>query len=1032
MNNESTKTYWKVPPSAQPPVDAAPSAHETWSVSRRRFLEAAGFTLSLATAGGCGRAPEIAALPFPIHPEGVVPGQMQYYGSTCAGCSAGCGLLVGARDGRPLKMEGMPEHPISSGGLCAVGQAQPLGLYDSQRLTGPVKRANPTEESTPIAWSEVDLDITTKLREIKASGGAVCFVTPTITSPTLKATIDQFLSKFDDGRHVVFDAASSSAILDAHEKTHGTRLLPHYQLDKASVLVSFGADFLGTWISPVEFTAAWSSRRTPTAKHPEMSYHVQLESRMSLTGSKADRRFIIAPDQQHAVLVQLAHQLASLAGKPLDGTVPATSSVPGTEIANLARRMWEARGESLVLCDSQDVATQVVVNTVNHLLGGYGKTLDIRRPSNQRQGNDRDVQQLVEDLHSGKVAALLVAGTDLTHNLPGRESLAQTIEQVPLVISFAERVDDFSSLAGYICPDHHGLESWSDAEPIHGLISIVQPTLRPIGKTRAVVESLANWMGQSGSQYDLVRNHWHEHLFPLQATQGDFTRFWDRAVHDGFVELTREPIATQPLQPATIESTAVESTTAGGSKDDLAVVLYHKIGMPDSRHAHNPWLHELPDPLSKVTWDNYVCISPALARQKSLVDGDIVRVKSNDTELELPVFVQPGQHAYTLAIALAYGCPGTDRFAKVGPQWLESRLTVESGQTVGKNAASLLAIRDSHLRYTRGGISLEKTGRRQELASTQEHDSIEVPANVAPLGGERRNMIQETSLAEFANDPQSGKPEMHHHGDVQLWAEDHPKTGHWWGMVIDLNACTGCSACVIACQSENNVPVVGRDEVRRQREMHWMRLDRYYSSHYGDNPGGEGEEDEVEVYHQPMMCQHCDNAPCETVCPVLATVHSEEGLNEQAYNRCVGTRYCANNCPYKVRRFNWFRYAHDDTLQNLALNPDVTVRTRGVMEKCSMCVQRIEAGKVASRRQGEPLVDGQIQTACQQSCPAQAIVFGDVNDPESRVSAALKDPRRYGVLEEFNFRPSVAYLRVVKNVDKKDVAMNSAQEGTHG
>jgi molybdopterin-containing oxidoreductase family iron-sulfur binding subunit len=374
-----------------------------------------------------------------------------------------------------------------------------------------------------------------------------------------------------------------------------------------------------------------------------------------------------------------------------------------------------------------------------------------------------------------------------------------------------------------------------------------------------------------------------------------------------------------------------------------------------------------------------------------------------------------------LAIALGYGVRGTDRFADVGPRWLEARPTVARGELVGKNAASLLEFGDGAMQLTRTSVSLEKLPGRRELASTQTHHSLEVPRNVAPRGAEVRDAVQRTTLPAFVRNPSAGKPVVHHHDDVQLWAEDHPLTGHHWGLVIDLNCCTGCSACMLACQSENNVPVVGKDEVRRGREMHWIRLDRYYS----------GDDDDIDVAHQPMMCQHCDNAPCETVCPVLATVHSEEGLNEQVYNRCVGTRYCANNCPYKVRRFNWFKYEHDDALQNLALNPDVTVRGRGVMEKCSMCVQRIEDGKLEARRRGQPLADGAIQTACQQSCPAQAIIFGDMNDAHSRIHEALENPRRYGVLEEFNFRPSVSYLRVVRNRDDVGAGRDQAKDGHH-
>lgn len=970
-------------------------------ISRRRFLEAAGFTFSLVALNGCSRPEQEVALPLASQPEGVIPGVMQSFASTCAGCPAGCGLLGGVRDGRPLKMEGMPEHPLSKGGLCAIGQALPLGLYDSHRLKGPRRRG--AEETTD--WKQVDDAIVQSLGKIKADKGAVRFVTATITSPTLQSSIDAFLNQFDDGRHIVFDAVSCSAILDAHEKTHGVRLLPHYQLTQADVIVSFGADFLGTWISPVEFTSAWKSRRVPTSDHPEMSYHVQLEGRVSLTGSNADRRYRLAPDEYGVVLSQLYRLLSEKAGESSNVGAAESSPLGKGDLAALAERLWAAQGRSLVVSDSQDVAVQVLVNAINHLLGNYGETLDIVRPSRQRQGSDTDVLKLVDELRNGQVSALFVAGIDMTHNLPGRETLAKAIGNVSLVVSLVEREDDFASLADFICPDHHPLESWGDAEPVSGVVSLTQPMLHPLGRTRSVLESLARWSGRDDSAYDILRESWESQILPRAAASDKaFREFWDRSLHDGVIE-----VAPAPSRSGDFDTSVVRAVSGPGNSAEYCLTLYSKIGLTDSRHAHNPWLQELPDPVTKITWDNYVCVSAATAEKHGLKEGEIVRVESpgGGAQIELPVMIQRAQHDRVIAIALAYGVKGTDRFATIGPQWFEARPTVDPGALVGRNAATLIDPANGSISLVRSDVSLTPTGGYRELASTQEHHTLEIPRNVAPHGAEVRDIVQETSLPEFAKNPEAGKPEAHFHAELQLWPEDHPKDRHRWGMAIDLNACTGCSACLIACQSENNVPVVGKDEVSRQREMHWIRIDRYYG----------GEDDDVDVSHQPMMCQHCDNAPCETVCPVLATVHSDEGLNEQVYNRCVGTRYCANNCPYKVRRFNWFDYPHDDSLANLALNPDVSVRSRGVMEKCSMCVQRIEEAKIDASRRGEPLKDGDIQLACQQSCPAQAITFGDLNDSESEIHAAYDNPRRYGVLEEFNFQQSVSYLRVVRNRD---------------
>ncbi|MEZ6063562.1 MAG: 4Fe-4S dicluster domain-containing protein [Planctomycetaceae bacterium] len=974
-------------------------------MSRRHFLEVAGFSLSLSTFVGCGRAPVAIALPLVEQPEGTIPGRALHFATTCGGCTAGCGLLATVRDGRPLKMEGLPEHPGSRGGLCAVGQAQTIGLYDSLRFTQPLVGQQQSD------WETIDKQIIAALEKLRSGGGAVRLVTGTVTSPTLKAAIDAFLGSFADARHVVWDAVSSSAILDAHAKTQGVRVLPQYRFDQAEVIVSLGADFLGTWISPVEFTAGWRTRRSPTPEHPEMSWHAQLEGRMSLSGCKADRRIRVSPHNYGAVLSRLYVDLSARAGTPVDSAESQQHVLADPTHEELADRLWNARGSALVISDSQDVRVQVLVNGINHLLQGYGATLNVERPSFQKQGSDAALLQLLEELKSGSVQALFVCGVDPIHSLPDAKGLTEAIGKVPLVVSTAEREDDFSVLAGYVCPDHHPLESWLDAEPVDGQLSLSQPLLQPLGQTRSLLESLAAWTGTPATAQEILQRHWREQILPRAEAQ-EFQQFWDRSLHDGVVTVPPNGVAVGEFQSSAVDLLPAE-------EEGWGLELFSRVGLPCSRHAHNPWLQELPDPITKTTWDNFVALSPKAAAELGVTDGDLVRVSlpDNGDAVELPAVVQPGQHDRVVAIPLGYGVRGTDRFSHIGPRWLEARPTVARGERIGKNAAPLLALESDSVRYFRSGVKVTATGRHYDLATTQEHHSLEVPPRVAPHGAGMREPIQETTLPQFAADPSAGTPQHHEFGP-DLWPDDHPRTGHAWGMVIDLNACTGCSACVIACQAENNVPVVGRDEVLRQREMHWIRLDRYYS----------GDGDDVDVAHQPMMCQHCGNAPCETVCPVLATVHSDEGLNDQAYNRCVGTRYCANNCPYKVRRFNWFDYPHEDSLQNLVLNPDVTVRARGVMEKCSMCVQRIEEGKAEASRLGMPVADGSIRTACQQSCPAQAIVFGDMNDSESAVSQAAAGPGRFGVLEEFNFRPAVSYLRTVRNRADAETDSHSGEE----
>lgn len=1000
MSEEMARSYWKSLEECNSDSEfletasrefSEPIAVDPHQPSRRDFLALTGFALAGLTAAGCNQAPERQALPFVVQPEEIVPGRSLHYASTCQECGAGCGMLVKCRDGRPIKLEGNPEHPLSQGGLCAVGQASVLGLYDRLRVQRPLKDG---QEST---WREVDEEIKTQLDEIRRQGGAVRILSGTVLSPTLRDQIRRFLSRFADARHVVHDPLSASAILTAH----GARLLPHYRLERAEVVVGFDADFLGTWISPVEFAKAYQERRSLAGNPPRCSWHAQFEGRLSVTGAKADERFRVLPGEMGLILTHLASRLARRAGVAWDALELEDASIPGSALDQVADRLWQARGRSLILCGSQDLNQQLLCNFVNHLLGNYGVTIDLEKPSLQRQGNDAEVERLVQELKDGRVAALFVLDANPVYTLPDAQELRAALQRVPLLVDCSERLDETAAVAKYDCPRPHALASWNDAEPIRGLFSLAQPTFAPLGHERTILENLATWSGASKSARQLIQEFWQANIFPQQTRENQFQRFWDQAVHDGVVETSiheEQPrfFAMDQIRPVIRAERPAEA--------GFALALYPKIGLLDGRHAYNPWLQELPDPTTKVAWDNYVCLSPTAANRLGIREGDVVRVEVEGASVELPAYLQPGQHDQLLAIPLGYGSKLSERFGNIGPNWLEARPTLNGNGQVGTNVAPLLMLAGNTLQYQRPSVRLTRTGRSHPLASTQTHHNIRVPAHLAPAGEARRPMIQETTVAGLVR----GHGPEHPEPQADLWPNDHPVTGHRWGMVIDLNACNGCSACVVACQVENNVPVVGKDEVRRQREMHWIRIDCYYAE--------EGRESgEVDVAFQPMLCQHCGNAPCETVCPVLATVHSSEGLNQQVYNRCVGTRYCANNCPYKVRRFNWFAYSHDDALQNLVQNPDVTVRSRGVMEKCSFCIQRIQEAKLESRRLGLPLADGAVQTACQQSCPARAIHFGDLNDPNSDVSRLVRDRRRYQVLAELNVQPAVNYLKLVRN-----------------
>ncbi|MAF66968.1 MAG: [Fe-S]-binding protein [Planctomycetes bacterium] len=967
--------------------------------SRRGFLQLVGFGIAGASLAGCSRGPTRRAIPALEASREFVPGRPYWIASSCGGCEAGCGVLARCRDGRPIKLEGIPGHPVSAGGLCPAGQGSVLSLYDSKRFDG--ARRIVDGRGQDLRWSAADEELTVILDGLRASGGRVRLLTSTVNSPSTRVAIDRFLESFQDARHLSYDGLSASAIPSAHELTHGERVLPRYRFERAKTIVAFDADFLATWISPVEFAAGYTRGRDLDVQGETMSRHYQLEARTSLTGCRADVRTRLAPWETGAVLSGLCDLLEQCGGArgPCRG---AAEHAPHAELlVTIAADLWETRGESLVIAGAQDSEVQVLVNYANELLGNYGATLDLVHASQQRLGDERELAELQAELADEQVDLLIVAGANPVYDLAG----ALTVERAKLLVSCAAAPDETSELADWVLPEPHFLESWNDAEPLRGTFSLTQPTVPALRSGRTLRATLAALGGDSRPDRELLRDHWRRELHPRSGVE-DFDTFFDRALDDGFVVLDEQRRVSDHFVREAVHAVASAPAPVTGA---LSLVLYPKIGMLDGRHGHNPWLHELPDPVSKITWDNYACLSPLTAERLELEEGAVVEIAVTDdaAAISLPVHVQRGQHDGVVAVALGYGRLGTDRFTDVGPQWLEGRPTVEAGSVIGANAR-LLAVDSAGRRLDGRHVTLARTGASVELAATQDHHSLVLPEHLAIEGHERRDLVHTTSFAAWKADPHAAA-----HGHdlpvTDLWSDDH-SGDTTWGLAIDLSKCTGCSACVVSCQAENNVPVVGRDEVRRHREMSWLRIDRYF----------EGGEDDLRALHQPMMCQQCDHAPCESVCPVLATVHSAEGLNQQVYNRCVGTRYCANTCPYKVRRFNWFEYPREDALQNHALNPDVTIRSRGVMEKCSFCLQRIQEAKAEARREGRDVRDGDITPACQQSCPAGAIVFGNLRDPESRIAQLAKRPRAYSMLEELNVQPSVRYLAHVHNGRKEE------------
>lgn len=965
---------------------------------RRTFLKLAGFTFAGTMVAGCQQGNVEKAIPYLIKPEEITPGLAYWYTTVCAGCTANCGVLVKNRDGRPIKLEGNPDHPISKGGLCAVGQAMVLSLYDSKRLINPLHQGIETD------WDTFDANLIKNLEEIKKSNGSVRFLSNTITSPTTNAEIAKFLSQFKNSKHVVYDPLSNSAILDSHKVCFGTRVLPKFNFEKAEVIVSIDADFLATWISPVEYTNAYRSGRKLDGKKSKFSYHVQVESRVSLTGSNADKRISISPDDYKAILLKLINKIEKKAGvKSL--TITSKSIFNSNFKTQLVNRLWKSKGKSLIVCGVNDLQLQILVNYLNSLLGNYGTTIDISSPSNQARSNDKDLTALQNEVESKKVSALIIYGLNPVYDLPNAKLFSNKLKEIPLVVTFADRLNETAELSSFVCPEPHMLESWNDSEQNGGIISIQQPAIKPFGQVRPLIEYLSSWSGQLQKPLDIIKEFWKNNYFTRQTREKDFQKFWNEALQNGYAKYSNPKKNTPSFSLSSLSFVKNDSIS---NDSDFRLVLYSKLAILDGRHAHNPWLQELPDPVTKIVWDNYASISQKTAKDYSLTEGDIISVQADEISLELPVHIQLGQNEKTIAVALGYGKKGTNRFTDIGPNWLEAKPTVEKGSFVGKNAFVFLKYKNENVKYSGSTVKISKTGKKYLLASTQEHHSLQEPENVDVNNGKARPIVQKLSLEEYLNIRSSQN--LHKAEHPSLWPEEHKYDGHHWGMSIDLSACTGCSACIIGCIAENNIPVVGKDEVHRNRELTWIRIDRYYDEENGD----------FSISHQPMMCHHCDNAPCETVCPVLATIHSEEGLNQQVYNRCVGTRYCSNNCPYKVRRFNWFDYDQGDDMHRLVLNPDVTVRERGIMEKCSFCIQRIQEAKIDAKSKGIDLKDGDIQPACQQSCPAQAITFGDMNENESLISKQMKDSRYYRVLDELGVRPSVGYLKYVKDRNEEE------------
>ena len=1026
---ESNKKYWKgleeynnTPDFVQnnknefaeplPIEDVLNEAGLSTVTPRRDFLKALGFGLGAVTLAACQTAPVHKSIPYLIKPEEVVPGIPNFYVSSFNGQS----ILVKTREGRPIKIEPNPNAGEFNCGTDAQAQASVLDLYDVSKLKSPLKKD--AKGLTETNWAEIDKFVIAELGKVQTSGKKIRIVSSSVSSPSTKKVIADFTTAYPKTRHVQYDAISYTGIIKANENSFGKAVVPKYNFDKADLVVSFGADFLGTWISGEEFTSQYiANRNYKSLAKGKMSRHFQFEAGMSLTGTNADTRIPLKLSEEGPALIALYNAItgASVAGGNLPNNVTADKA-----LKLVGKELLQSKGKALVVSGSNDVSTQILVNAINSAISSYGTTIDLDNPCKRYSGNDAEFTEFINEMNRGEVGAVFFLDSNPAYDAANAKGFAEGLTKVDLKISFSDRKDETSSLCDVIAINHNYLESWGDASAYEGYYSIVQPTINPVFNSRQAEESLLSWSNAPVKEYyQYVRNNWEATILPALG------KTWSDVLQTGVFAATAKPAGTYTFA---LSLAAVIPYVLNASKalaKDIELQVYESVPMRNGKHANNAFLQELPDPVSKVTWDNYIALSPKHAEELGFKEFDIISVKDDrGYAIELPLLIQPGQAKGTASIALGYG----------------RTMVGKAGNNVGKNAYPFVSFVNGTSKYATS-VKLEATGKTDELAQTQTHHSFE-----------GRNIIREATFEAYKKNPAAGSGNDHaKHKTYDLW-DKYEKPGNNWVMAIDLNACTGCGSCIVACNVENNIPVVGKDEVRRRREMHWIRIDRYYSynveeteGHKGEAHGGDGhgtginavtkekeiahlkgeQMDNVSVVHQPMLCQHCDHAPCETVCPVLATVHSSDGLNHMAYNRCVGTRYCANNCPYKVRRFNWFNYWNDSRFDNylnneftqLVLNPDVTTRSRGVMEKCSMCIQRIQGGKLKAKIEKRPLKDGDIKMACQEACSANAIIFGDGNDPNSEVSKALRSERIYYVLEEINVQPGIGYMTKIRNTD---------------
>ena len=950
-------------------------------VSRRRFLHVMGASIALAGLSSCVKQPDEKILPYVKQPEYLIPGKPLTFASAFAGANGfATGVLVTSHMGRPTKIQGNPDHPASLGAADAVTMASILHLYDPDRSQ--VVRRN-GEIST---LSKLLVQLGGALDAQKAlQGKGLRILTGTVTSPTVAWQIGEILRLFPQARWHRYETAGIMNERAGSLQSFGEYVQPVYHFDRADVVLSLDGDFMAEGAASLKYARDYATRRRVRGEHAAMNRLYVAESFPSVTGGVADHRLPVRAGRIAVLAAALAARLGAGGTAPADLTADEKRWIEAAA-ADLASK----KGASVVVTGAhQSPEVHTIVHAVNEALGNHGATVTFCRPAEfDSHSEESSLRALTAALHAGEVDVLLIAGGNPVYDAPADLKFAGALKQARMSVSMGLYNDETARACAWHVPESHFLESWGDARAFDGTASVVQPLIAPLYNTLTLSELLAEMAGKSGKKaYDIVREQWKDRGMAGAGRGGeDFEAFWRVALNDGVIAGTASPAVTPKFRGAEAMQEAHDGLVARSRKSadtkldfpgsHIEVALRTDPTVGDGRFSNNGWLQELPKPVSKLTWDNAAYLSPSMAQNLGVGDEDVVQVAANGAAIELPVWIVPGHPADAVTVHLGYGRRNAGRV----------------GNGAGVDAYPLRTWFSSS--WADGSIA--PTGLRKKLASTQDHGSME-----------GRPIFRMATVDEFTKNPHFAH-EMEHEPtkEQSLYPGHDYSEGPQWAMTIDLNACTGCNACVIGCQSENNIPVVGKDQVLNGREMHWIRVDRYYSGDL-DNPG---------IHSQPVACMHCENAPCEPVCPVAATSHDQEGLNVMVYNRCVGTRYCSNNCPYKVRRFNFLQYSdtHEPSLQ-MMYNPDVTVRNRGVMEKCTYCVQRISAARIDAKKEGRDIREGDVVTACQSACPAQAITFGNKNDPASAVAKTKADPRAYGLLAELNTNPRTSYLARLTN-----------------